>query len=347
MPDLKRIKRRTFTKELENEEAPSGYVKLYNYKEPFMKFSGGFGYQGVLMFDGESDKIQCHYCGNWFDYLAPHLKKEHKMKASEYKEAVGLRQTTALISEKLREKLVANGLDKRLQNLRKMKGHKMSKESIAKRTATFKKGLRENQNTKGTCPAQLIARLQNEYQTLGITPVHSASSKKTTRAKYSPEVLESSRRIGSVETYERVFGSWKNALEMANIPYRISGQNIKYHVKWTKEKAIDWLISFIDANSIEPKHKDMPKWMTSKIYKKDFYKKDLLTEAWSKSTNTKGSCGTRYSKDQLLKFLSNFEKIHGRKPSYSDAKRGLIPHLSRYSYHFGSWKKALSVAFPK
>lgn len=39
------------TKEVEYEEAPSGYVKLYNYKEPFMKFNGGHGYQGVLLVD--------------------------------------------------------------------------------------------------------------------------------------------------------------------------------------------------------------------------------------------------------------------------------------------------------
>lgn len=62
-------KRPQKTHELEYEEAPSGFVTLYNYKEPFMKFKEGYGFQGVLLFDGTSDKIQCHFCGNWYDAL--------------------------------------------------------------------------------------------------------------------------------------------------------------------------------------------------------------------------------------------------------------------------------------
>jgi len=43
-----------YDKTLEYEEAPSGSVCLYNYKEPFMEFHDeelgvGHGYQGVLL----------------------------------------------------------------------------------------------------------------------------------------------------------------------------------------------------------------------------------------------------------------------------------------------------------
>ena len=42
---------------MEYEEAPSGYVTLYNYKEPFMPYREGYGYLGVVLFDGETDKV--------------------------------------------------------------------------------------------------------------------------------------------------------------------------------------------------------------------------------------------------------------------------------------------------
>src|SRR3990167_11305295 len=104
-------------KEIEYEEAPSGFIKLYKYKEPFMKFQEGFGFEGVLAMDGNGDKIQCHLCGNWYEVLGNHLHREHNMKASDYKRLVGLRQNTALISEKVREKMVTNGIE-RFKNLK-------------------------------------------------------------------------------------------------------------------------------------------------------------------------------------------------------------------------------------
>jgi hypothetical protein len=52
-----------------------------------------------------------------------------------------------------------------------------------------------------------------------------------------------------------------------------------------------------------------------------------------------------YTKDELIDFLRVFEKAYERKPSYSDCRRGLLPHMSRYSYNFGSWRNALKEAF--
>jgi hypothetical protein len=157
-----KIKKRRELKEMEYEDAPSGYVKLYNYKEPYMKFVGGFGYQGTILFDGETQKIQCHFCGNWYDFLAPHIAAEHNMRASEYKSIVGLNQSTALISEKHREKLIANGLNKRLQNLRNRRGKKHSLESRKKIAETLKNRTREKENKSGTCPEQYDAMVDGE-----------------------------------------------------------------------------------------------------------------------------------------------------------------------------------------
>src|SRR6185436_14180348 len=143
-------------KEMEFEEAPSGFVKLYNYKEPFMKFDRGFGYEGVLLFDGKTDKIQCHFCGQWFSQLGHHLHKEHNMLASEYKDEVGLLQTTALIGEELRAKLIQKNLGKRLKNLRPGKKKTRAEKEKIRKTLKANALRRETQNRFGTSPLQLI-----------------------------------------------------------------------------------------------------------------------------------------------------------------------------------------------
>lgn len=330
-------------KEIEYEDAPSGFVKLYNYKEPFMKYEGGFGYQGVLLFDGESDKVQCHMCGKWFEQLGGHLIREHNMYASDYKEMVGLFQTTALVSEKVREKLIANG--KNSKNLKI--GKKKSNAEKKKISNTLRKNadVRQRQNIVGTCPAQLLAKLQAEYQLLGQTPRDPKHANRVEK-KYRKEALESAKRLGARETYVRVFGSWANACEMANIPLRKAGQTITVRKSvWTKERAIEWTTEFIDANGRVPMFKDVPSALSNRYHIKKLVKSEIEKEASLASKQCKGLKGYRYSKEQLLQFLTNFEKTHNRRPSYSDSKRGLIPHLSRYSYNFGSWKKAINLAF--
>ena len=153
---------------MDYEEAPSGFVTLYNYKEPFMKYESGFGFQGLLLFDGKTKKLQCHECGEWFHYLPDHLHREHNMTASAYKERVGLRQSTVLISEDTRHKLVAVGLERRLQNL--IPGGLKTEEMKEKIKATCLKRTREMENEHGTCPEQLLQRLNAEYEKYGRMP---------------------------------------------------------------------------------------------------------------------------------------------------------------------------------
>jgi len=139
---------------LEYEEAPSGYIFLNNFKEPLMKFSEGYGFLGVLAMDGKEDKVQCHLCGEWFEGLGNHIHKEHNMKALAYKEIVGLSKNTALIGEKLRAKLIAHNLGKRIENLRIHKRH--SEESKRKIAETLSKNVFEKQNMRATPKSRLL-----------------------------------------------------------------------------------------------------------------------------------------------------------------------------------------------
>lgn len=226
-------------KEMEHEEAPSGFVTLYNYKEPFMRYEKGYGFWGVLLFDGKTEKVQCHLCGEWMQYIGNHLHKEHNMTAADYKRKVGLRQNTALISERLREKLIAASMEKRKANL--VPGGKKTPEMIEKIRKTLKDTRAESQNDKGTCPLQLVDRLRKLHDKLGRTP-------------HTDE-------IGFYQTLVKVWGSLQDACIAAGIPYRKPGQNIKHHtlgVKelYSKDQLVILMRSFREKHGREPSPSD-------------------------------------------------------------------------------------------
>lgn len=227
-------------KVMEHPDAPSGYVTLYNYKEPFMKFNGGFGYQGVLLMDGETSKIQCHYCGEWFEYLAHHLHREHNMSAAEYKTAVGLRQSTALLGEKFRAKLIAVHLDERKSNLRVQYGKKTEEQKAKIRETMLRNGMaREQQNEYGTCPMQLITRLQALAAKLGRTPTK--------------------KEITFTATLTKVFGSVANAITRAGLTPRKTGVNVYWkgtEPLYTRDALLQALKDFKEANQRDPSWSD-------------------------------------------------------------------------------------------
>lgn len=322
----------------EYDESPSGEVYFYNYKEPLMRFDDGYGYLGALIYDSTSDQIQCHYCGKWFEFLGHHIHKEHNMRAAEYKKAVGLNQTTALISERHRAKLIQNGLHAGRKNLRPNRGH--TKESRAKISAALRENRAEKQNLNNTCPEQLLKRLVDIYNKLGRTPYFGHSGQRNGRGERRNEVPF---KVALV----RVYGSVENACKMAGIPYRKVGENLSYETrrKWTHDNIVAWIKKFYTEHNRVPTTTEMPAALYQALPsyggRRLMTKKALMTDGKFHKVEFR----LRYTKPELLHFLRMFEKINGRKPSYSDCKRGLLPNLSRYSYNFGSWKKALNVAF--
>lgn len=319
-------------KEYEYEDAPSGFIWLINAKEPLMTFDQGFGYLGVLAYDGNDEKVQCHFCGKWYGALGRHLAKEHNMKAWEYKERVGLNQSTALISEKHRDALVKSGLDKRLQNLRA--GGKQSASTKAKISRTLKALSIQNRNRTKTCPLQLLERLEDRARELGRTPT--------------------TRELPFYEALVRTFGSYPEACRMANLKVRKNGETVtKRPDKFTQEQFIQVSENLIYTYGKTPTLKEFRASGNTQIYRyaehKKWNKKELYAKAMARrgkylKVNNGKKNVVNFTKDELLQFLVSFKTLHGRQPSYSDAKRGLLPHLSRYSYHFGGWQQALKLA---
>jgi hypothetical protein len=323
-------RRKNIKHEMEYEEAPSGYATFYNYKEPLMKFEGGFGYVGALVFDGKTDKIQCHFCGEWLGSLPHHLAREHNMTASDYKEKVGLFQTTALISESARAKLIASGLDRRKQNLRY--GKKKTQAEKDKISATLKRNgqKEEGKNLRGTCPAQLIDRMQKIAQEKG-------------------DKLVMRDFDGFDELLKLTFGSVKEACQIANVPYNLAGKK-KVKSKYTEEKAVNFIKEYIVRFKSVPARSDFIKNKERGLYdtviKSEKKLKKLSIIAYQ-NIDEYVKCEERmtYTKQNLLKYMQNFNKNNGRHPAVSDTKRKLIPSFAVYQYHFGSWKNALQEAF--
>ncbi len=225
-------------------DSPSGYVTFYNYKEPFMQFKDGFGYEGVLLYDELDGTVQCHLCGKWFESLGHHVNRAHSMKSSAYKLKVGLNQSSALISEKLREKLILAGrasLAQRLANLRLPKKKKDK--------ALFPTNTRQKQNRTGNCPMQLLNRIKQEAEKVGRTP--------------TALELES---VVSKKTIKTIFGSMSNAVRLAGLSPRARGAGITYKT-YTKEEILQIMVNFKEVYKRDPLMSDskrglIPGWGT-------------------------------------------------------------------------------------
>lgn len=302
-------------KEIEYEDAPSGYVKFYNYKEPLMRFEQGFGYLGAVIFDGDTDKIQCHLCGEWYGQLAHHLHREHNMNVSHYKDIVGLQQSTALISEGMREKLIRKGLGKRMKNLRP--GKSPSDETREKIRNTLKKNLPERKNLTNTCPAQLIDRLIKKAEELGRTPTY--------------------EEMDCRETLRKTFGSYPKACQMAGLEPIDSHAKIRKYTQQTVSK--DFRDFFFEYGKW-PKRGDMIE--LNKLGSWEFARKFGMVKI-RKLAVGKGE-RFEFKKQQLIDFLIDFKKRNGRNPSISDAKRGLLPRFQKFYYYFGDWNNSLKQA---
>lgn len=318
---------------IEYEEAPCGNVTFYNYKEPLMKFNGGYGFVGALVFDSVSGKIQCHFCGEWFDRLENHINKEHALKSDDYKRVVGLTKKTALINEKIRAKMVEHGRTnkKTLANLRP--GIKQTRATKEKIRATLKENRDEMKNLRGTCPEQLIDRLVKLYDQHGYLP--------------------QTKKIPFYESLLNTYGTLAEACRVAGIPERFRGQSVHPRVKKYQRADIVKALHeyFVEHGKFSGFSTKLPKTiyntfnsMTLGLPKE---REAILREAVGYDGRyRKVDRVFHYTDDELLDFIRRFKALHGTVPSTSDCKRGLLPIASKYIYRFGTWRLALETAFP-
>ncbi len=225
-------------------------IYYYNYKEPFIKFKGGFGFEGALGYSLDKKKVQCHFCGEFYKSIrSSHIQtcegvKRYEKKnnvliedTNDYKDIVGLNRTSALIGEETRLKLIQNAIDcnKKLQvskwNDKEQKKERGKKLSERNRRRTGEKISMEKRNKSGTCPVQLLERIKEVHQALGHTP--------TKKEFYN---FFKGKYLGAIY---QVHGSWVEAVKKAGfIPVSLSDEHREY--EYTNEQLLQALREFYE-----------------------------------------------------------------------------------------------------
>ena len=148
---------------------------LFKILPPFMDFSGGYGYEGVLLQNVELKRIQCHFCGNWYRNLDGHIWQKHNMSSSEYKKEVGLNQSCGLQAPDLTLNNSENG--KIMYERNKIQMSPLTHLHSFKKGQNSPAGIRKNnaatmqkRNMNQTCPAQLKYRFELLMKELGRLP---------------------------------------------------------------------------------------------------------------------------------------------------------------------------------
>ncbi len=223
---------------------PEETLTLKHYKLPLLPIPTGlgFGYYGALSVTTDGDKVQCHLCGKLYESLALHIYGHHNMRVAEYREKFNLSRSTALVSEKERERLKEATLTW-LKSLSKEQKRKMQEKATRAVRAWKKENPNrawrirlETKNKRGTCPDQLLAKITEIKEKLG----------------YVPSLKEFVKECGT-ERYKHLifttFGSWANALSMLKYEQK---ENTSQMPKYTDEELLEYLVNFAKTNGRVP-----------------------------------------------------------------------------------------------
>lgn len=214
-------------------------IPFYKAEPPFMDYIGGFGSVGVIMWDSENDKIQCHMCGKWFDSLTGHIKA-HDISPTQYKEEVGLYLKTPLWNLKMQQ-------EKKEQSKEQFKTNVNLKASIK---ANHAKGMKETgkiggkgrkkrlsvqeMNKFGTCEIQLKTKILKLAEDLGHTPT-----------------FDEAGNLAYVMV--RRFGTWGAGLKYIGL---MPMNTYVHSEKFSKDFVIEKLREYIDIQGKEPTSND-------------------------------------------------------------------------------------------
>lgn len=218
------------------------FISLSNYKAPFVPVKDGYGSDGVQEMHKNGEHLRCKVCGDWFTYLGGHVG-QHGLTAREYKVKYKLKFGTALVGEKVREKMVRSGLEHGPKSLSKISTEVRSKAQAAAAKANKRDpGSRklEFQNERGLCYDQILDKIVQAADYFGRTPSQ----------------IEFVAYAGvSVPTVVHRYGSWNKALELAGLKL------LHAPTKWDKGSLGAILRNFIDLHKRIPTQSDTKRGM--------------------------------------------------------------------------------------
>ncbi len=242
-------------------------LTFYNYKEPLKEIPEGlgFGYYGVLLGTTDGEKVECHICGKTYSGLNAHIIQSHNMLTKEYKEKFDLAASTALISDAERERRKVRtmqwwaGLSKR----ERIEHKRIRMEATAKYKEdhpqpNFKIRL-ETKNKRGTCPDQLLAKIQECAKALGRVPTKNDFIDYTGSQRF-------------VHLIYATFGSFVKARELAKIHTGNLPSNKGGRKKHTDDELLEYLQIFQQENNKIPTETDCRRGLIpgSETYRRHF-----------------------------------------------------------------------------
>jgi hypothetical protein len=127
------------------------------YKPQPVKFRS-FGYQGVVLYNKDEDKVQCSECGQWFKKIGFHVVKKHNMSVNDYKDKHGLCRGVPLQSEQVSRKqsitAIKSNCGRNLPKLRRVLSKAHQVEAGKSNSKTYIK------NKNNLCDEQILARFE-------------------------------------------------------------------------------------------------------------------------------------------------------------------------------------------
>lgn len=176
-------------------------IPLFKVLEPFMEAQNGHGYQGVVMYDKDSDKVQCHLCGKFYALMSTHLYRAHKTTDRDYKEQFGLPMRLALCSKRVSRQHREN-IERHPELVKQLpKDHLRKTDSYTtrKRRIAISKDARNRmaqRNKVGLCDAQMAYRYEIVEKIVGHKPTT------TDLKRYDYALLGAiERRCGTLNKY--------------------------------------------------------------------------------------------------------------------------------------------------
>lgn len=143
----------------------------------------------------------------------------------------------------------------------------------------------------------------------------------------------------SASTYKERFGSWNDALEAMGL----SPAHTTTPEYVTKRELIADIQRVADLCDATPTHQDMMQegdYGVTTCQEKFGSWTDAVEAAGFEPKRTRG-----LSKDQLIQELHRLQDELGRRPNSSDMAEQGKHGIATYQRHFGSWSKAVEVAF--
>lgn len=309
--------------------------------EPYMNNSNG-GYLGVVLYDGDKDKVRCDECGEWFTTLNSHHLRKHKLDVRRYKNKYGILLKSAMQSKKMSGQQSSGAMNRhKIHTGAKdlLKKHAHDKRRFKKKNVGDKIG---HKNKYGLCDAQIAARLIIARDMAG---------RKNVEELTTSDLYKFDRKL--IMTISSRFGNFKKAAKYLKIKF-LNGK------RYEESTLITHLRHFV------LKHKRIPKWGDFELKENNEYgvgvgvfieyfgswRRAKMMAGVSKlffEVNGRKATGkeesNNYLKEDLINELKRFTEENGRPPTAIDFEKDpSYPSVPTYYKYFGSWNQAKVMA---